>query len=291
VGSTEFRHAAPAAPATCHHRTMIPAGALCYLPGMPLAPGTVHFSSEGRVARVTLDRPPLHILDFPLMDALDAAIASVEEAPHAVVMILAATGDRAFSAGVNIADHTPDKVPEMIQRFHAVIRRIRALPCVTIAAVRGVALGGGFELALACDMMVAEEGASFGAPEIWLACFPPITAAMLPRHLAPQKAYEIVLSGEPITAAEAGQMGLVNAVAPKGKLEDTLALYASRFTEKSGAALRIAKRALRVAEDRPFGPALEAIEKLYLEDLMGTRDAVEGIRAHMEKRQPKWEDR
>jgi cyclohexa-1,5-dienecarbonyl-CoA hydratase len=254
-------------------------------------PGTVRVSVDARVARVTLDRPALHILDFPLMEALSGALDQVEKAPGVVLTILDATGERAFSAGVNISDHTPEKVPEMLVRFHAAIRKIRSLPCVTVAAVRGVALGGGFELALACDMIVAEEGASFGAPEIWLACFPPITAAMLPRHLAPQKAYEIVLSGEPITAAEAGQMGLVNAVAPRGKLEDTLALYASRFTEKSGAALRIAKRALRIAEERPFGPALEAIEKLYLEDLMRTKDAVEGVRAHMEKRQPKWEDR
>ena len=251
----------------------------------------VRFSVQARAARVTLDRPPLHVLDFPLLDALADALGRVERAPGVVVAILDATGEKAFSAGVNIADHTPEKVPEMLQRFHSVIRKVRALECVTIAAVRGVALGGGFELALACDMIVAEEGSSFGVPEIWLGCFPPVAAAMLPRHLAPQKAYEIVLSGEPITAIEAGQMGLVNAVAPRGKLEETLARYASLFTEKSGAALKIAKRALRIAEERPFGPALEAGERLYLDELMRTKDAVEGIQAHLEKREPRWEDR
>jgi cyclohexa-1,5-dienecarbonyl-CoA hydratase len=109
--------------------------------------------------------------------------------------------------------------------------------------------------------------------------------------MAPQKAYELVLSGEPITAAEALQMGLVNALASRGKLEEALDRFVSRFTEKSGAALRIAKRALRVSEDAAFGLALEEIERIYVEDLMRTRDAEEGIRAFIERREPKWEDR
>jgi cyclohexa-1,5-dienecarbonyl-CoA hydratase len=190
-----------------------------------------------------------------------------------------------------VRDHTPDKVPAMLEHFHGLVRRIRALECVTIAAVRGVALGGGFELALACDMIVAEEGATFGVPEIWLACFPPIAAAVLPRHLPPQKAYELVLSGEPITAVEAMEMGLVNALAPRGALEQTLDRFVSRFAEKSGAALRIAKRALRVSEESAFGAALDQMERLYRDELMRTRDAAEGIRAFIERREPKWEDR
>jgi cyclohexa-1,5-dienecarbonyl-CoA hydratase len=215
----------------------------------------------------------------------------VAASPGVVVAVLDATGDKAFSSGVNIADHTPDRVDEMLRCFHGVIRAVRALDCVTIAAVRGVALGGGFELALACDMIVAEAGASFGVPEIWLGCFPPVAAAVLPRHMAPQKAYELVLSGEQITAEEAEAMGLVNVVAPKGGLDGSLARYVSLFTEKSAAALRIAKRALRVGEERPFAEALAAIERIYLAELMHTDDAKEGIRAHLEKREPKWKDR
>jgi cyclohexa-1,5-dienecarbonyl-CoA hydratase len=126
----------------------------------------VRVALQGRIARITLDRPPLHILDFPMMDALEEALGRVSREPGVVVAIVDATGERAFSAGVNIADHTPDKVPEMIRRFHAIIGQLRDLECVTIAAARGVALGGGFELALACDMIVAEEGSSFGVPEI-----------------------------------------------------------------------------------------------------------------------------
>jgi cyclohexa-1,5-dienecarbonyl-CoA hydratase len=250
----------------------------------------VSYALEDRVARVILDRPPLHILDLLTIREYSSALGRVER-DRAVVCILAAGGDKAFSAGVEIADHTRERVPTMLEHFHGLIRKIRRLECVTIAAVRGVALGGGFELALACDMIVAEEGSTFGVPEIWLGCFPPVAAAVLPRHLAPQKAYELVLSGEPITAAEATQMGLVNALAPRGRLEETLDRFVARFIEKSGAALRIAKRALRVSEDAAFGSDLAAIERLYLDELMRTRDAEEGIRAFIERRPPKWEDR
>ena len=251
----------------------------------------VRFALHGRVARVTLDRPPLHILDFPTVAALDAALDRVGQTPEAVVAILDATGDKAFSSGVDIAAHTPDKVEEMLARFHAVIRKIRALDCVTIAAVQGVALGGGFELALACDMIVAEEGANFGVPEIWLGCFPPVAAAVLPKLMAPQKAAEILLSGEPITAREAASYGLVNLVAKSGGLEKALNRYVTLFTEKSGAALRITKRAIRIGEGEPFGAALSTIERLYLDELMRTEDAKEGIKAYLEKREPKWKDR
>ncbi len=250
----------------------------------------VTYALKDRVARVTLDRPPLHVLDLPAIRAYAAALARVDR-DTAAACILTSTGDRAFSAGVDIASHTRDNVAIMLEQFHELIRRIRAVECVTIAAVRGVALGGGFELALSCDMIVAEEEATFGVPEIWLACFPPVAAAVLPRHLSPQKAYELVLSGEPVTAAEAMNLGLVNALAPRGKLEETLDRFTARFTEKSIAALRIAKRALRVSEEAIFGERLAQTERIYREDLMRTRDAEEGIQAFLERRQPKWEDR
>src|SRR5512143_125393 len=168
----------------------------------------VQLRIDGRVARLTLDRPPLHILDFPMMEALAAAVAKVAAEPGVAVAILSATGDKALSAGVDIKIHTPEQAPAMLQRFHEIVRAIGTLPCVTVAGCRGVALGGGFELALACDMIVAEEGSSFGLPEIWLGCLPPAGAAMLPHIITPQKAYELVLTGEPITAAEAKALGI-----------------------------------------------------------------------------------
>jgi cyclohexa-1,5-dienecarbonyl-CoA hydratase len=246
---------------------------------------------DGRVARITLDYPPLHIIDFAMMDALEAAVADVAREPGIAVAVITATGDKAFSAGVDIKIHTPERAAEMLERFHEVIQAVGTLPCVTVAGVRGVALGGGFELALACDMIVAEEGSSFGLPEIWLGCLPPVAAAMLPRIIPPQKAYELVLTGEPITAAEARQLGLVNLLTPRGTLDAALASFISLFTEKSASSLRLAKRALRMGEEMPTGEALAQIERLYRDELMRTEDAHEGIRAYLEKREAKWKDR
>jgi cyclohexa-1,5-dienecarbonyl-CoA hydratase len=246
---------------------------------------------DGRIGRITLDRPPLHIIDFPMMEDLAAAVAAIAREPDIAAMILTSTGDKALSAGVDIKVHTPEQAPAMLERFHAVVRAIGDLPCVTVAGCRGVALGGGFELALACDMIVAEEGSSFGLPEIWLGCFPPAAAAILPHIITPQKAYELVLTGEPITAAEAKALGIVNILTPRGTLDAALASYVSLFAEKSAAALRLAKRALRMGEEMRTGEALKQIERLYVDELMRTEDAHEGIRAYLEKREPKWKDK
>ncbi|HET7904144.1 MAG TPA: enoyl-CoA hydratase-related protein [Candidatus Eisenbacteria bacterium] len=261
--------------------------------GTSAPPGglTLRLALDGRIARITLDRPPLHVIDFATMDALEAAIADVSREPSIAAMVLTSSGDKAFSAGVDIKIHTPEKAAPMLERFHEVIRALGDLPCATIAGVRGVALGGGFELALACDMIVAEEGSSFGLPEIWLGCLPPVAAAMLPHIVTPQKAYEMVLTGEPITALEAKQLGLVNILTPRGTLDAALASFVSLFSEKSASSLRLAKRALRLGEEKRTGEALKEIERLYGEELMKTEDAREGIRAYLEKREAKWKDR
>lgn len=255
-----------------------------------MTPELVTYRYADRVARVTLHNPPLNILTLPAIHDCAAALGRVER-DTAAVCVLTSSGERAFSAGVDVAEHTREKAGGMLKHFHTLIRKVRGTECVTIAAVRGLCLGGGFELALACDMIVAEEGATFGLPEIWLGCFPPVAAVVLPRHIAPQKAFEMILSGETITAPEALAMGLVNVLAPPGKMEETLDRFTSRFTEKSVAALRIARRALRVSEEFVYGPGLDETERIYLDDLMRTRDAEEGIRAFLERRAPKWEDR
>jgi cyclohexa-1,5-dienecarbonyl-CoA hydratase len=249
----------------------------------------VTYTYADRVARVTLDNPPLNVLTIQAIHDAIAALGRIER-DNAAVCVLSSSGDRAFSAGVDVAEHTRDKARGMLERFHTLIRKVHDLECVSIAAVRGLCLGGGFELALACDMIVAEEGSTFGVPEIWLGCFPPVAALALPRHITPQKAFELVLSGEPITAEEALHFGLVNTLAPRGKLEEALEKFSSRFTEKSVAAIRMAKRALRVSDEFVFGAGLDETERLYLEDLMRTRDAEEGIRAFLERRSPRWED-
>jgi len=255
-----------------------------------MTPELVTYTYADRVARVTLHNPPLNILTLPAIHDYSAALGRVER-DTAAVCVLSSSSERAFSAGVDVAEHTREKAAGMLEHFHALVRKVRGIECVTIAAVRGLCLGGGFELAMACDMIVAEEGATFGLPEIWLGCFPPVAAVVLARHITPQKAFEMVLSGETITAQEAHAMGLVNVLAPTGRLDEALDRFLSRFTDKSVAALRIARRALRVSEEVVYGAGLDETERIYLDDLMRTKDAEEGIRAFLERRAPKWEDR
>src|SRR5712691_1453036 len=170
----------------------------------------VRFASDDHTYRITLDDPPLHILDIELLEELREAISRVGSDRHA--LIITSTGDRAFSAGASVQDHLGDRVATMLARFHDCFRMLARLDIVTVALVRGVALGGGCELALACDFVLAAERARFGQPEINLGVFPPVAAYQLSRQLAPRKGLEILLTGDVIDAAAAERLGIVNAV-------------------------------------------------------------------------------
>ncbi|HEX8171537.1 MAG TPA: enoyl-CoA hydratase/isomerase family protein [Thermoanaerobaculia bacterium] len=236
----------------------------------------VALSSDEHAWRVTLDAPPLHILDLELLAELREVLGRITSDRHALVVD--ATGDRAFSAGVSVPDHLGDLAPEMLQRFHDCIRTIAALDLVTVAVVRGLALGGGCELAFACDFVLAAPQATFGFPEIRLGVFPPVAATMLAQQTAPRKALELILTGERFDAQTALELGLVNAIV------DDPAPWLQRLFEQSASTLRLAKKAFRLAQ-------LPAVERVYLEELMRTRDAEEGLRAFIEKRAPRWTHR
>jgi cyclohexa-1,5-dienecarbonyl-CoA hydratase len=254
--------------------------------------GGVGWTIDGPLARVEIRRPPLNILDLDALAALDRAFAALAEAePAPRVVLLSAAGERAFSAGVAVEDHTRDKIGRMLDSFHGAVRRLRALPAVSVAVVRGLCLGGGMELAASCDLVVAAEGASFGQPEIDLACFPPLGAALYPRALGPRRAADLVLTGRRLSAAEAEAWGLVSRRVPDGELDAAADELAATLLAKSGAALAIARRALAAGENEPFDEALAAAEHLYAEDLCATEDMEEGVAAFLEKRPPRWRHR
>ncbi|HEU5370533.1 MAG TPA: enoyl-CoA hydratase-related protein, partial [Ktedonobacterales bacterium] len=187
-------------------------------------------------------------------------------------------------------DHTSERVEPMIRGFGRLFIRLRTLPMPTIAVVRGAALGGGTELALGCDLVLAATSARFGQPEIKLGVFPPIAAALFPQLIGYQQAARLLLSGEMITAEEAARLGLVTHAAADEELEGTLESLLKRFRRLSAAALRITKAALLRGADVGLAQALPYIEDLYLHELMTTADAREGIQAFLEKRQPIWSD-
>jgi cyclohexa-1,5-dienecarbonyl-CoA hydratase len=242
---------------------------------------------QGPVARITLSHPPLNVIDAPMMEQLSAALTEVEANPEVVAVILSGA-QKAFSVGVDVAAHTPDKVEDMLTRFHAVIRAIVASRKVTIAAVHGHCLGGGAELAMVCDLVYTSELATWAFPEIKLACYPPVAATALAALVGQKHAADLVLTGRSITGKEAASIGLANAVVAEVDLEHTVREAVDHLTKLSPAALALAKKAFYAWDSIHFDKGLARAEKIYFEELMTTEDAHEGINAFMQKRQPVW---
>ena len=242
---------------------------------------------ENGVGRVVLDFPPLNILTRAGLAELREALAGVAAEPRLRVLVLGAAGKH-FSAGADVGEHLPPHHLTLIPDFLETVAALDAFPLPVIAAVRGKCLGGGFELVQPADMIVAGEGAAFGQPEIMLGVFPPAAAVLLPERLPPGLAARMIYSGDPISAVEAERCGLVTRLAPDEAVDEVAVELARRVARHSGAVLRIAKRALRGPRTDARHAALRQVGHVYLHELMDTHDAVEGLRAFTEKRQPAW---
>ena len=238
-------------------------------------------SSDAHAHRITLGDPPLHVLDIPMLEELRDALARIRPDRHA--LILDAAGTRAFSAGVAVQDHLGDRAGVMLAVFHDCFRILARLDLVTVALVRGLTLGGGCELAMACDFILAGENATFGQPEIRLGVFPPVGAYQLSRQLSPRKGLEMMLTGDPVPAAE-----IANAVFPEEDFDARANEWLGRLYRHSASSLRIARKAFRLAQADDFEARLAEVERLYLDELMLTEDATEGLHAFLEKRAPRW---
>jgi cyclohexa-1,5-dienecarbonyl-CoA hydratase len=250
----------------------------------------IQFHPGPRVASVVLNRPPLNIINLQMMDELNAAWDEIDDL-EAQVIVISAAGDRGFSAGVDVADHVPDRLDAMLSKFHRLIRRIFESDRITIAAIHGHTLGGGAELAMVCDFVIAAEDTQIGQPEISLACYPPVAAAYLPRAIGFHRASQLVLLGEPISATEAQRIGLISNVVPGAELASRVDDYVDRLLTKSAAAVALTKRALREGLEHRFERALESTEKIYMKELAHSEDMKEGIQAFLEKRPPSWKNR
>ncbi len=237
------------------------------------------------VARLTLANPPLNVIDFPMMDELVAALEQIEQRADVFIIVLSGS-ERAFSVGVDVKAHLPATVPEMLGKFHSVIRSLLATRKLTIAAVRGNCLGGGAELALVCDLVYTSATATWGFPEITLACFPPVAAVALSALVGQKRAADLVLTGRTIDGSEAEAIGLANAAVPTSKPRSR---KPSRV-RRSSAPPPWPWRRKRSTPGTLFisTKGLARAEKIYVDELMATEDAKEGIQAFIEKRQPKW---
>lgn len=249
----------------------------------------ITYETRDGVATLTLNRPPVNVLHIPMIRELENALGQLASDETVRTLILRAEG-KLFSAGVDVADHTPDKVGEMIPLFDRVCRALAEFPVPTIAAVHGHALGGGCELVLCCDLAAMSETASIGQPEIQLAAMAPIAALRLPHLVGYRVAADLLFSGGRMSAADAHRMGLVNTVLPADAVHGWAQQKASELACLSRAALMLNKRALRLGFDG-WASSLNEMERLYLDDLMHTADAEEGLAAFLEKRSPVWKHR
>ncbi len=239
------------------------------------------------VARISLRNPPLNVIDIPMMQELAQTLAELEARPDISVVVLSGDG-KGFSAGVDVAAHTPGKVEEMLIKFHAVVRALVATKKVTIAAVHGHCLGGGAELAMVCDIVYTAASAEWGFPEIKLGCYPPVACTALAALVGQKRASELILTGRTITGIEAAEIGLANHAVPDEELLAAVENTVQELLRLSPAALAVTKKAVYAWDAMHFDKGLARAEKIYLEELMKTSDAQEGLRAFMEKRQPRW---
>jgi cyclohexa-1,5-dienecarbonyl-CoA hydratase len=239
------------------------------------------------VARISLRNPPLNVIDLPMMDELKRALGEIEARPDVSVIVLNGNS-KAFSVGVDVAAHTPDKVEAMLAKFHAVIKALVTSRKVTVAAVQGHCLGGGAELAMVCDMVYTSVSAQWGFPEIKLGCYPPVACTALAALVGQKRAAELIYTGRTISGVEAAEIGLASRSVGDRELLTVVDQAVKELVGLSPAALAVTKKAVYAWDAMHFDKGLARAEKIYLEELMKTADAREGVRAFMEKRSPKW---
>jgi cyclohexa-1,5-dienecarbonyl-CoA hydratase len=251
-------------------------------------PIRVDLDRQGGTALITMSRPPLNILDISSFRILHSLLEDAVSRQKASVVVIQSAIPGTFSAGADVADHVPERVREMLEAFHRIAEFLSRMEAVSVAAVNGLALGGGCELALCCDIVLASDKATFGQPEIDVGCFPPIAAAILPGRIGLARAADLVLTGRRIDATEAMEMGLVSRLLPSTGFNAGLRSFLAELQGKSSRVLGITAKILREGGNAGFGAELRRTEKGYLDKLLSLQDSREGVMAFMEKRSPKW---
>jgi len=249
-----------------------------------------HVTATDGIGRLTLDDPPHNILTRAAMGTLREGLGELAGHADLRVAVLEARGPH-FSVGASVPEHLPPEHEEMIPEFGRTILDLLTFPLPLVAAVRGRCLGGGCEVALAADLVMAAEGAEFALPEIRLGVIPPAACALLDDQGHRGAVSELLFTGDGVDAAAAREAGLVHRVVPADDLDGVVDEAVARIARNSGAALRAAKEA-RIRARRPlWEERLHAAEKVYLDELMHTADALEGLTSFTEKRRPQWSHR
>ena len=245
-------------------------------------------SHEEQILNLTLNAPKGNVLDKEMVTELTQAVQEEGQRPSVKALVFLGEGEH-FSFGASVPEHQKEFVGEMLKTFHQLFRALIEISKPTFALVRGQCLGGGLELAAFCNWIFASQDAMFGQPEIKLAVFPPVASLVLPHRIGQSAADDLVLSGRSISAQEAKQLGLVYSISsePEEKLNEFITKY---ILPKSAAALQFAVKFSRFEMHPAFLQNIDALEKMYVQELMETEDANEGIRAFLEKRNPTWKN-
>ncbi|MBI4926049.1 MAG: enoyl-CoA hydratase/isomerase family protein [Bdellovibrio sp.] len=245
---------------------------------------------DGQISEISLNTPPANILTSKMLREISEALAQ-EEKDQKIKLIIFSAQEKNFSYGASVEEHLPAKVSEMLPVFHKLIGQVIKCPTPTLAQVRGLCLGGGFELALACNFIFTDTTAKFSVPEITLGVFPPVACALLPSCIGQAFASQFVLTGDKLTAKDLLDFKLAHTVVEPNLLElTTHAFIKQQILPKSASSLRMANRALRSSIIDQYDKYIVKLEKLYLEELMKTEDAKEGVKAFIEKRPPNWKN-
>jgi cyclohexa-1,5-dienecarbonyl-CoA hydratase len=253
-------------------------------------PVTLVITPDRSRAAFHLFHPKGNIVTLEMIEALAEGLVTLGGEPHLKLITIEGDGPD-FSFGASIPEHAPGQIDAVLPEAHRLTMTLLDAPAPTAAVVRGRCLGGGFELALACDLIFAAENATFGLPEVALGVFPPAAAALLPARVGTARATVAILSGVTVPATEWVAAGLVTAVAPEPELSAAIGQwFDAHLSAKSASALRFAARAARAALKREVAAVLPQLERLYLDEAMRTNDAREGIAAFLERRAPNWSD-
>jgi cyclohexa-1,5-dienecarbonyl-CoA hydratase len=244
---------------------------------------------EGGLGTITLNRPPVNVLNIEMMNEINDILKDWIEKRDLKVVLFNTEG-KCFSAGVDVGEHMGDLAPKMIESFHYMFRLMDQLGAVTVASVYGSCLGGGCELAVFCDLVIADDTAKFGQPEIQVGVLPPIAAQIMPRIIGRKAAMDLILSGRIVSAQESMGMGLINKVVAKGDLSQETDEFIKPYLSLSAAVISITKKTIKAGLRDDFEPSLKVIEEIYLNELMRTTDAQEGLKAFLEKRTPEWKN-
>jgi cyclohexa-1,5-dienecarbonyl-CoA hydratase len=248
------------------------------------------FRIDKTVARITLNRPDHNLLNEAMLREIADGILFAGDAPEAKLVVLD-SACKVFSGGIDIGEYTSQRVFQMLEAFHAAFAAMLETGKPVICVVNGPAIGGGAELAAFGDLVIATPKARFAQPEITIGVFPPLASTILPFLVGPKTALEIILTGEPVTAERALELGMINRLVPEAQLEKTVEDLVTRISAQSAPVLSMAKKAILGGMGLSLREGLKQSMDIFLNQLYRLEDSQEGLRALVEKRKPNWKNR